>query len=105
MSIQWYVLRLKPNSESLAVSGLEKDGIEVFSPRVQTPRQDGSFVESHLFPGYLFLQFDMQKHDTDLVRGLPGVLGWVRFDGVIPPVPDVVVKELASRVRRVNARA
>ena len=102
MSLQWYVLRTKPHSESLASSALSKLGLDVFSPIVQAPSSEVGFVSKPLFPGYLFLRSDMESDDMELINRLPGVLGWVRFEGITPVIPPEVITELAQRVKRIN---
>ena len=66
------------------------------------PRPGANDVEVPLFPGYLFLRFDLEEQGS-AVRRLPGVSGWVRFGGVAAPVPDGVVADLAKRVEAINS--
>lgn len=102
MSLNWYALRIKPNSEGLSSAALGREGLDVYSPAVLSPCGEADFVSKPLFPGYLFLRFDMECHDMHLVSGLPGILGWVRFGGAIPAIPDGVVAELKERVALIN---
>lgn len=103
MSRHWYVIRTNPQSEHIAATSLEREGLELFFPRVRRtlPRDDCRLVP--LFPGYLFLRYDVNKKDRLPVQRLPGISGWVRFGGVVPPVPDEVVSELAQRVETINS--
>ena len=102
MTKRWYVIRAKPQCEYLAADALGRDGFELFFPRVQTPRPRAGRADMPLFPGYLFLRYDQERQDWPSVRRLPGILGWVRFNGVVPPVPDEVIAELAHRVEAIN---
>ena len=102
MSLRWYVIRTKPQSERLAASALERDGLELFFPVVRTPLPHAAPTMVPLFPGYLFVHYDMEEGDAQMARRLPGIVGWIRFNGVAPPVPDDVVANLADRVESIN---
>ncbi len=102
MAQRWYVARTKPNSESAAARTLEREGLEFFLPRVETPRPSVRRVTIPLFPGYIFVRYDLDETDGARVRGLPGIIGLLHFDGLVPAVPDAVVDELAARVNRTN---
>ena len=102
MSLRWYVIRTKPQSERLAASALERDGLELFFPLVQMPSLNAARTMVPLFPGYLFVRYDMEEGDAQTVRRLPGVSGWVRFNGVAPAMPEDVVAHLADRVEAIN---
>ena len=96
--MQWYVVRCKPNCDRLATSSFLAKGYESFMPRVRVPAGDHKRKLVPLFPGYLFLKCDIQQRDLPEISRLPGVLGWVRFDGEAPPVPDNVIDELRGRI-------
>ena len=102
MAKSWYLIRTKPQSERLAASALSRDGFELFFPRVRVPRPRGGQADGPLFPGYIFLRYDVLAQNWPSVRRLPGILGWVRFDGVVPPVPDHIITDLARRVDAIN---
>jgi transcriptional antiterminator RfaH len=104
MTQRWYVIRTKPQSEYIAAAALEGDGHELFFPRVQTPQPRAGREDSPLFPGYLFLRYDLERQDRSAISDLPGVTGWVRFNGVTPPMPDEVIADLALRVEAINRR-
>jgi len=102
MSLRWYVIRTKPQSERLAASALEKDGLELFFPLVRSPLVHAAPHMVPLFPGYLFVRYDMEEGDAQMPRRLPGVLGWVRFNDVAPSLPDDMIANLADRVLSIN---
>lgn len=102
MALRWYVIRTKPQCEHVAARVLERAGFELFFPRVRTPRPRAGRTETPLFPGYLFLHYDVDKQGWPSVRQHPGILGLVRFNGVVPPVPEDVVSGLARRVQEIN---
>ena len=103
MPRHWYVVRTKPQCEYLAARALQQDGIELFFPCVQTPRLQAYHADVPLFPGYLFLRYNVEQQEWPSVSRLPGILGWVRFNGVVPSVPDEVITDLAHRVDVINS--
>jgi transcriptional antiterminator RfaH len=58
--------------------------------------------DAPLFPGYLFLRYDLEGQGWRLLQGVPEVMGLVAFDGVVPPVPDEVITELKENVEVIN---
>ena len=101
-STGWYVVRTRSRYEHRAARALESQGLEYYFPRVRVPRPPAGGVTRPLFPGYIFIRHDQQREDWPSVQTLPGVMGWLRFDGVIPRVPDDVIEELDRRVREIN---
>ena len=102
MSRRWYVIRTKPQCEYIASDGLERRGLESFLPCVQTPRPRHGHSDLPLFPGYLFLRCDPEKHGWPSIHMLKGVLGWVRFGTEVPSVADQIIEDLASRVAHID---
>ena len=102
MALGWHVVRTRPHSDYLAAVSLEREGFELFFPRVMTPHSGNGYREVPLFPGYLFIRYAGDGNGWPAVHRLPGVSGWVRFEGVAPPVPDEVVGALAERVELIN---
>ncbi len=103
MSLNWYVVRTKPQSEYLAEHALSGQGFEVFLPLVGSPTPRAGREDTPLFPGYLFLHYDVDRQDWPSLSQLPGILGWVRFNGAVPAVPDEVVELVAERVQAINS--
>ncbi len=98
----WYVIRAKPQSEHLAASALERNGFELFLPCVRTPGTKQRQYRAPLFPGYLFIRNREESPDWSSIRRLPGVMGWVHFNGVVPLVPDDVIVDLGRRVESIE---
>jgi transcription antitermination factor NusG len=104
MTRRWYVVRTKPNSDKLAASTLEREGLETFSPHVDTPVEGNQRKRISLFPGYLFLNCDVLEEARPEVSRLPGVLGWVRFGSEVPHVSDEDIHELKRRVDALDSQ-
>ena len=98
MTRHWYVVRTKSNSDNLAASTLKREGLETFSPQVDTPVEGNKRKRIPLFPGYLFLHCDVHEQDRPEVSRMPGVLGWVRFGSEVPWISDEDIHELKRRV-------
>ena len=96
------MVRTRSRYEHRAAKALERQGLEYFFPRVRVPRPPAGEVTRPLFPGYIFVRHDQQRADWPSVQTLPGVMGWLRFDGVIPRVPDGVIEELGRRTQEIN---
>ena len=102
MSQGWYLARTKALSEYLAAIALERNGYELFFPRVQTPRPRIGYGDAPLFPGYLFVHQDADGSGLPAINRVTGVVGWVQFDGVVPKVPDEVIADLNRRLEAIN---
>ena len=104
MTQGWYLLRTKPLSEYVAAGALKHSGYELCFPRVQTPRPRSGHSDVPLFPGYLFVRQESNGSGLPSVSRVAGLMGWVRFDGVIPTVPEEVITDLERRVEAINRR-
>lgn len=99
---RWYVARTEPRAEFLAADELERDGHEVFFPRVRAPRPRLGHTDMPLFPGYLFLRCDPESEGWPSFRRAHRIAGWVGFAGEVPSLPDEVVAELMERWDTIN---
>ena len=74
----------------------------MFLPCSRTRAPRPGHRDAPLFPGYLFLHFDLEKHGWGPLRRIPHVLGLVQFGGVVPPIPDDIIAELSQRMDAIN---
>jgi transcriptional antiterminator RfaH len=98
--LRWYLIHTKPARESLAQSNLQRQGYEVYLPRVlQCVRRRGRSCEriSPLFPRYLFLRLSEGRQALSPVRSSFGVATIVRFGMSYAIVPDRIIAELMLR--------
>lgn len=58
----------------------------------KTIRGKRQVVEEALFPGYLFIQVDMETANFNAIRSTRGVIGFVRFGGIPSSIPQAVVE-------------
>jgi transcriptional antiterminator RfaH len=104
MGLQWYVLRSKPNKELALWRELSARGWECFYPqlRVQPVNPRSRKIRAY-FPGYLFLQIDIEQVGISAVQWVPFSSGFVSFDGGPAMVPDSLVQAIRRHVEEINA--
>ena len=98
--LRWYLIHTKPSSETTAQANLDRQGYEVYLPRLlQSIRRGGSWCNriAPLFPRYLFLRLNEGCQSLGPVRSSVGVTAVVRFGFDYAVVPDQVVRDLQSR--------
>jgi transcriptional antiterminator RfaH len=100
----WYVIRTQPQADHLAAVELHQAGYEVFSPRMKNLHPKMGNSDAPLFPGYIFLHWDLESRGKPSFQGAPHVAGWVSFDGEVPYLPDEAVTELARRVEKMDSQ-
>jgi transcriptional antiterminator RfaH len=98
--LRWYLVHTKPSREAIAQDNLERQGFEVYFPRlkhiVRWGRRTTERV-SALFPRYLFLRLDEGRQSLRPVHSTLGVASVVRFGLQYTSVPEAVIAELQLR--------
>jgi len=104
MSKRWYVVHTKARQELLAASLLEQhQAVTVLLPQVRQ-RTRGQMRPAPLFPGYLFVELDLEQSEASAVNNTPGVVRLVAFGGVPKPVPGRVIEALQARLDEIDAQ-
>lgn len=96
----WYTVYTKPRQESLAEANLQRQGFEIYLPRLSEPcRQRGKWTRRTmpLFARYLFVYADLTCEDVAPIRSTTGAVGMVRFGGQNIPVPAFLVEALRAQ--------
>lgn len=96
---RWYLVHTKPLGEVIAEKNLERQGYEVYFPRVlQTVRRRQGWREEigPLFPRYLFLHLDEGSQSLNPVHSTLGVTNVVRFGPRYAIVPGEIVAGLRA---------
>lgn len=96
----WFLAQLKPNCSQIANRNLIRQGFRVFLPLEEQSRQrNGRFVtvERPLFPGYIFVAFDVTKGLWRTVNSTYGITRLVSFGQEPAPVPSDFVTQLMQR--------
>jgi transcriptional antiterminator RfaH len=96
----WYLVRTKPSVELTAQRNLERQGYEVYFPRlvlqvVRAGRRRQRM--GALFPRYLFVHLKEGLQALAPVNSSTGVAAVVRFGMRYARVPDRVVRDLRDR--------
>ncbi len=104
MSSNWYALRIKPHKEKSVFLHLEiQQEIEPFLPMVKVqPKNPRAAKQRPYFPGYMFVQADMEQIGANTFNWLPGTLGLVSFGGEPAIVPEHLIIELQSRLAEIE---
>jgi transcription antitermination factor NusG len=103
MTEQWYVLRSKPNKEITLWRELTARGFECYFPHLQVkPVNPRSRKTRAYFPGYLFLQTDMEQMGISMFQWMPFSSGFIAFDGVPATVPDSLIQAVRRHVDQIN---
>jgi len=101
--IRWYVVHTHARGEQIACENLERQGFTTIMPRYRKRRRHArktDWVKAPLFPRYLFVAIDMAKARWRAIASTVGVSHLI-CEGDRPlAVPERVVEELRSRMRR-----
>lgn len=96
---RWYCVHTRPRAEAQALEHLQRQGFEVFLPRLARTVVRGGrrqAVREPLFPRYLFLRADADVTSLAPVRSTRGAVDLVRTAGVPACVPDEFMERLRA---------
>ena len=85
----WFLVQVKPNSHGLAYRNLKRQRISTFLPiHAITSRRGNRFVSElrPLFPGYLFVELEVQSPVWRKINSTYGVNRVVSFAGGMPAI-------------------
>lgn len=103
MVARWYVLRSKPRKEQVLVENLQGLGLKVFYPcasvEIETP---GIVKWAPYFPGYLFVQINLEQVAVSTFQWMPHTIGLVCFGEKPGYVPDNLILALMRRMTNGN---
>ncbi|MCJ7534773.1 MAG: transcription termination/antitermination NusG family protein [Anaerolineales bacterium] len=104
MAESWYALRSKPRKEEVLWQQLLARGIDVFFPRIRVnPVNPRSRKLRPYFPGYLFVQVDLEAEGLSKFNWMPFAIGLVSFDGEPATVPENLIHAIRARVEEIAA--
>lgn len=104
MALYWYALRSKPRKEDVVWRQVQTQGIEVFYPRLKiTPVNPRSRKQRPYFPGYMFVQVDLEELGLSAFKWMPHTLGLVSFGDEPATVPDHLIHTIKRRVQEIDA--
>lgn len=100
MDKSWYLLRYHYGQVNRAIANLERIGVHCFSPQAKmypSGKYKGKMTDGgHLFPPYVFVEFNPEEIQFSSVQYTPGVCGFVRFGQVLKQVPVKVINMLLT---------
>jgi transcriptional antiterminator RfaH len=103
MALLWYALRSKPRKEDTVWLQLRSQGYEAVYPRLRVqPVNPRARKLVPYFPGYLFVQVDLEETGISVFQWMPHTLGLVGFGGEPAPVPDHLIQAIIKRLEDVN---
>ena len=104
MSLRWYALRSKTRKEDVVYKQVRDQGIDVFYPRIRVnPVNPRSKHYQPYFPGYIFVQIDLDLLGQSAFQWMPHTLGLVSFGGEPAIVPENLVHAIRLRVEEISA--
>ncbi len=104
MTQQWYALRSKPNREEALWREASARGFDVYYPRSRVhPVNPRARKSQPYFPGYMFVQTDMQTTGTSTFAWMPYSNGIVSFGAQPAAVPEGLVNAIRRRVDELDA--
>ncbi|WP_239494774.1 transcription termination/antitermination protein NusG [Roseovarius amoyensis] len=99
----WFLAQMKPNSHRIAERNLARQGFRTFLPlQEETRRTRGKFTTQMrpLFPGYLFVAFDVNRGGWRTVNSTYGITRLVSLGKEPTPVPPDLISQLMLRCDR-----
>lgn len=100
---KWYVAQTLSGKERIAVVNLQRQSFRSFCPYFLKVRKRARRLESAhipLYPGYVFVSFDVDCDRWQSINGTLGVKRLIAFDSSKPqPMPDLVMAYLLSQSR------
>ncbi|MEE2997960.1 MAG: transcriptional activator RfaH, partial [Pseudomonadota bacterium] len=96
---RWYVAKTRPNAEACATFHLERQGFEVYLPkllrRIKHARRT-SWQPRPLFPSYLFVAMSAAQQRWRVINSTIGVAHLICDDRGPVPVPQGIVDDLRT---------
>jgi len=104
MASQWYALRSKPRKEEVLWRQLRAQEFEVFFPRIRVhPVNPRSRKLLPYFPGYMFVNVNLDEVGLSTFQWMPHAIGLVSFDGEPSTVPENLIVAINKRVEEIAA--
>lgn len=104
MASQWYALRSKPRKEEILWRQLRAQEFEVFFPRIRVhPVNPRSRKLLPYFPGYMFVNVNLEEVGLSTFQWMPHAIGLVSFDGEPSTVPENLIYAINKRVEEIAA--
>lgn len=101
---RWYALQSKFQQESLLWEQLSIRNIDAYYPRIVVhPVNPRAKKIKPYFPGYMFVNVDLDQVSGSTFQWMPGVARMVSFGNDFAPIPDHLMQAIRERVDAINA--
>jgi len=100
---KWYLLQHKPNKQNIALENLKRQGFKTFYPLLEnTKRAKSTFKNSFspLFPGYIFVSFNIECSGWIKIKYTIGISRIVGFNSKPKEVPVDIILALQQKYSR-----
>ena len=99
----WYVMHSKPRKEAFLRERLRIQRIEVYLPSIRVkPVNPRARKEQPFFPGYLFVNVDLEKIPMSDFQRIAGSIGLVCYGGEPAYVGDPLIREIQKQVEEIT---
>ena len=100
-NLAWYAAQLRPNGDTLAMTHLQRQGFTPFRPLIWESRRSGQAMASVLrpmFPGYVFVKFDILQPEWCKIRSTRGITRLIGQDATGPSkLPTALILDMKAR--------
>jgi len=104
MTEHWYALRSKPRKEEVVWRQVHTRGFEIFYPRLRVqPVNPRARKQKPYFPGYMFVQIDVDEVGISAFKWMPHAMGLVCFGDEPAIVPDHLIHSIKQRIDEITA--
>ena len=101
----WYVLRVKPHKERAVANYLQLREVTFYAPFIKVkPVNPRAAKQRPYFPGYLFVQANLDVEGQQAFSWIPGSRGLVRFGEEAAIVPANLIHEVQQQLAQLNAQ-
>lgn len=97
----WYLVQVKANRYRIAEINLCRQGFICCQPLLKVTKRRGAIfkdIATPLFPGYLFVAFDVRRERWRKINNTIGVSRLVSQKGLPQPLPVKFMEELEARI-------
>jgi len=98
--MKWYVAHTRPRQEAIAREHLDRQGFATYLPLYRKRRSHARRIEevpAPVFPGYMFVSFDIDEPAWNVIRSTRGMIDLVR-NGIHPvAVMSQIISEIKER--------
>jgi transcriptional antiterminator RfaH len=101
----WYAIYCRPGRESFAARMLHTQlGLPIYLPEMEISLQKG-IQRVPFFPGYFFLQANLQKVGLSCINSSPGVLKLLDFGDGPLVIPETFIEMIREQTKKRDMRS